>query len=53
MVAVEEVDPVMAGLLADEAAEICSGRYQLVGDDDPSIDREVVLTTLPVSGRSA
>ena len=51
VVAVEEVDPVMSGLLRDQAEEICSGRYELVGADDPAIDREVVLTTLPVLGQ--
>lgn len=48
VVAVEEVDPVMARLLGDQAGAICSGRYQLVGAHDPGLDREVVLTTLPV-----
>jgi endonuclease/exonuclease/phosphatase family metal-dependent hydrolase len=50
VVAVEEADPVMAGLLGDQASKICAGRYKLVGGDDPAIDREVVLTTLPVLG---
>jgi endonuclease/exonuclease/phosphatase family metal-dependent hydrolase len=48
VVSVEESDPVMAGLLKDQAREICAGHYDVVGADDPSIDREVVLTTLPV-----
>ena len=49
VVAVEEVDPVIVGLLRDQTAGICHG-YTLVGGDDPSLDREVILTTLPVLG---
>jgi endonuclease/exonuclease/phosphatase family metal-dependent hydrolase len=51
VVAVEEVDPVMRDLLRDQATTICSGDYELVADDDPGIDREVVLTTLRVVGQ--
>ncbi len=51
VVSVEEVDPVMRDLLRDQAKTICSGGYTMVTDDDPSIDREVVLTTLPVIGQ--
>jgi endonuclease/exonuclease/phosphatase family metal-dependent hydrolase len=51
VVAVQEADPVMVGLLEDESDGICDGDYELVGADDPSIDREVVLTTLPVLGQ--
>jgi endonuclease/exonuclease/phosphatase family metal-dependent hydrolase len=48
VVAVEEADPVMVGLLRRNAATVCRGRYELVGTDDPSSDREVVLSTLPI-----
>lgn len=51
VVAIEEVDPVMRDLLRDQAKTICSGDYEVVTDDDPSIDRELVLTTLPVLGQ--
>lgn len=51
VVAVEEADPVMAGLLRDKTAGICDGAYKVVSDDDPSADREIVLTTLPVLGQ--
>ncbi len=50
VVSVEESDPVMSGLLREQGARICGG-YELVGADDPSLDREVVLTTLPVLGQ--
>jgi endonuclease/exonuclease/phosphatase family metal-dependent hydrolase len=51
VVAIEEVDPVMRDLLREQAKTICSGDYEVVTDDDPSIDRELVLTTLPVVGQ--
>lgn len=51
VVAVEEADPVIAGLLRDQAKGICGG-YKVVGGDDPSLDREVILTTLPVLGEA-
>ena len=57
LVSVEESDPVMGRYLkravrapTDRAAQLCSGRYRIVGLGDPSSDREVVLTTLPVLG---
>jgi endonuclease/exonuclease/phosphatase family metal-dependent hydrolase len=51
VVSAEEVDPVMRDLLRDQAKTICSGDYRVVTDDDPSIDRELILTTLPVLGQ--
>jgi endonuclease/exonuclease/phosphatase family metal-dependent hydrolase len=51
VVAVEEADPVIVGLLRDQADGICGG-YEVVGGDDPSLDREVILTTLPVLGEA-
>jgi endonuclease/exonuclease/phosphatase family metal-dependent hydrolase len=57
VVSVEESDPVMDRYLkravrgsTDGAARLCAGRYRIVGLGDPSSDREVVLTTLPVLG---
>lgn len=51
VVAVEEADPVIVGLLRGQTDAICHG-YTLVGGDDPSLDREVILTTLPVLGEA-
>jgi endonuclease/exonuclease/phosphatase family metal-dependent hydrolase len=50
VVSVEEADPVMIGYLKEQTPKVCGGRYQLVGTEDPSSDREVILTTLPVLG---
>ncbi len=57
VVSVEESDPVMDRILKAEvhapvagANTLCGGRYTIVGLGDPSSDREVVLTTLPVLG---
>jgi endonuclease/exonuclease/phosphatase family metal-dependent hydrolase len=57
VVSVEESDPVMDGFLklevrrqSDGTPELCGGRYEIVGLGDPSSDREVILTTLPVLG---
>lgn len=57
VVSVEESDPVMVGflkiVLMDPFATSgpCHGRYKLAGGGDPSIDREVILTTLPILGQ--
>lgn len=48
VVTLEEADPVIAGMVRDLVKTICAGRYHVVGGDDPSLDREVLLTTLPV-----
>jgi endonuclease/exonuclease/phosphatase family metal-dependent hydrolase len=57
VVSVEESDPVMDGFLKTAvhsatagATQLCGGRYTIVGLGDPSSDREVILTTLPVLG---
>jgi endonuclease/exonuclease/phosphatase family metal-dependent hydrolase len=57
VVSVEESDPVMDRYLkravrapTGGAPRLCNGRYRIVGLGDPSSDREVVLTTLPVLG---
>lgn len=31
--------------------DVCDGRYKIVHDNDSSLDREIVLTTLPVIGQ--
>lgn len=51
VVALQEGNQETAGHLRDALAEVCNGRYRIVGGDDPSIDREIVLTTLPVLGQ--
>lgn len=48
VVAVQEANERTVGLLRDAIAGICGGAYDVVGDDDPGLDREVVLTTRPV-----
>ena len=39
---VEELTPLLA--------DVCDGAYEVVSDEDPTLDREVVLTTEPVLG---
>lgn len=50
LVGVQEANEQMVGHLRTEIADTCDGRYEVVWDDDPGLDREVVLTTLPVLG---
>jgi endonuclease/exonuclease/phosphatase family metal-dependent hydrolase len=57
VVSVEESDPVMDRFLKTAvhdptagATQLCGGGYTIVGLGDPSSDREVILTTLPVLG---
>jgi endonuclease/exonuclease/phosphatase family metal-dependent hydrolase len=49
-VGLQEVNQRIADLLEAASARVCDGRYRLVHDDDPGLDREVVLTTLKVAG---
>jgi endonuclease/exonuclease/phosphatase family metal-dependent hydrolase len=51
VVALQEGNQQTAGLLRDELPAVCGGDYRIVGAEDPSIDREIVLTTLPVLGQ--
>jgi hypothetical protein len=47
---VQEANQGIVDLFRDSLSKICNGRYRIVWDDDPSLDREVVFTTLPVLG---
>ena len=51
LVGLQEANGRMVSLLSDGLGEICDGAYDVVSDDDPGLDREVVLTTLPVLGQ--
>ncbi len=48
LVSVQEANQRMVDLLADGLPAICDGRYAVVWDDDPGLDREVVLSTVAV-----
>ncbi len=50
LVSVQEANERTVGLLRSGLADACRGHYTLVWDGDPGLDREVVLTTLPVLG---
>lgn len=50
LVSVQESNATMVALLEEQAADVCDGAYELVGVDDPGLDREVVLTTDEVLG---
>jgi endonuclease/exonuclease/phosphatase family metal-dependent hydrolase len=50
LVGVQEANGAIVDLLRSEAKKICGGRYRVVWDDDPGLDREVVLTTDRVLG---
>ena len=50
LVSMQEANQEIADLVADQLDEVCDGAYQLVYDDDPGIDRELVLTTQEVIG---
>jgi endonuclease/exonuclease/phosphatase family metal-dependent hydrolase len=50
LVGIQESNVEMVALLRDAVAGICDGRYDVVWDDSEGLDREVVLTTLPVLG---
>lgn len=48
VVALQEANQSVADLLTSALARRCGGRYRLVWDGDPGLDRELVVTTLPV-----
>jgi endonuclease/exonuclease/phosphatase family metal-dependent hydrolase len=50
LVGVQEANERTVELLRDGVPGVCAGDYAIVGDEDPGLDREVVLTTLPVLG---
>jgi len=45
IVGVQEANKAVSDALGVELPKVCDGRYQVVNDDDPSLDRELVLTT--------
>jgi endonuclease/exonuclease/phosphatase family metal-dependent hydrolase len=51
VVAIQEGNQQTLGLIVDRLSGVCGGRYRVAGDEDPSIDRETVFTTLPVLGQ--
>jgi endonuclease/exonuclease/phosphatase family metal-dependent hydrolase len=51
VVALEEANQTSVGLIRQSLGNVCGGKYEIVGNEDPSIDREVMLTTLPVLGQ--
>jgi endonuclease/exonuclease/phosphatase family metal-dependent hydrolase len=50
LVSVQEANQQTVDLLRSTSAAVCDGAYEVVWDDDPGVDREVVLTTEPVLG---
>jgi endonuclease/exonuclease/phosphatase family metal-dependent hydrolase len=50
LVSVQEANDRMVSLLEREAPQVCDGEYEIVWDDDPGLDREVVLSRMPVLG---
>ncbi|MET0903380.1 MAG: endonuclease/exonuclease/phosphatase family protein [Acidimicrobiales bacterium] len=51
LVGLQEANGQMVSQLRDGLSEVCDGAYDVVSDADPGLDREVVLTTLPVLGQ--
>ena len=50
LVSVQEANERTVSLLRKDIAKVCGGDYRIVWDDDPGIDREVVLSRRPVLG---
>jgi endonuclease/exonuclease/phosphatase family metal-dependent hydrolase len=50
LVSIQEANERTVSLLGDALPAVCDGGYEIVSDDDAGLDREVVLTTLPVLG---
>jgi endonuclease/exonuclease/phosphatase family metal-dependent hydrolase len=50
LVGVQEANQGIVDLFRESLPKICNGKYRIVSDADPSLDREVVFTTLPVLG---
>jgi endonuclease/exonuclease/phosphatase family metal-dependent hydrolase len=48
VVALQEIDPRMHGLVSQLRETVCHGDYREAWVDDPASDRELVLTTLPI-----
>ncbi len=50
LVGLQEASQATVDLFRKSLPAICNGTYRIVWDEDPSLDREVVFTTLPVLG---
>ena len=50
VVGLQEANERTVSLLRDVVPSVCDGDYEIVSDGDAGLDREVVLTTLPVLG---
>ena len=50
LVSVQEANERTVALLRSHAEDVCGGEYKVVSDGDAGLDREVVLSTLPVLG---
>ncbi len=50
LVSVQEANERTVEELRARLPEVCDDAYEIVWDDDPSLDREVVLSTVPVVG---
>lgn len=50
LVGVQEADQRIVDAIRRPLRGVCRGRYRIVWDRDPGLDREVVFTTLPVLG---
>ncbi|MGI8755127.1 MAG: hypothetical protein ACR2MB_04560 [Acidimicrobiales bacterium] len=50
LVAIEEGSEAMVAQLRPAVRHICGGRYRIVWDGDPGLDREIVLTTAHLLG---
>lgn len=50
LVAIEEGSEAMVAQLRPAVRRICGGRYRIVWDGDPGLDREIVLTTAHLLG---
>lgn len=50
LVSVQEANERTVEELRYRLPQVCDGAYEIVWDDDPSLDREVVLSTVPVVG---
>ncbi len=48
LVSVQESNQPMVDVLTRELPNVCDATYRIVWDEDPGIDREVILTTLDV-----
>lgn len=50
LVGLQEMNQEMITDLRADLPELCEGAYEMVGTADPGLDREVVLSSLPVTG---